>query len=100
MASRKQNGFSLLELAIALSISMILAAVTIYSFQPVFKEQHVNDAYNTTLTSLRRARDAAAADMRVYVVSFTAPGTITVTETSVGGTLLFSETLPPDVTYH
>jgi prepilin-type N-terminal cleavage/methylation domain-containing protein len=105
MALTKQRGFSLLELMIALSISMILAAITVFTFQPVFKQQHVNNAYNITLASLRRARDAAAADMRVYVVTFSPPaglvgGTITVTESTPGGTLLFSETLPPDVTYH
>jgi prepilin-type N-terminal cleavage/methylation domain-containing protein len=100
MASRKQNGFSLLELTIAISISMILAAVTVFALQPVFKQQHVNDAYNVTLTSLRRARDAAAADMRVYTVTFTAPGTITVTQDIPTAPILFTAVLPPDVTYH
>jgi prepilin-type N-terminal cleavage/methylation domain-containing protein len=106
MASRKQNGFSLLELSIALSISMILCAVTIFALQPVFKQQHVNDAYNTTLMALRKARDSAAADMRIYLVTFTPPnpgvdgGTITVTQDIVTAPVLFTATLPPDVTFH
>jgi type II secretory pathway pseudopilin PulG len=106
MVSRRHNGFSLLELSIALSISMILCAVTIFSLQPVFKAQHVADAYNTTLMALRKAHDAAAADMRIYVVTFTAPvagvngGTITVTQDIPNPPTLFTATLPPDVTFH
>jgi prepilin-type N-terminal cleavage/methylation domain-containing protein len=106
MVSRKQKGFSLLELTIALSISMILCAVTIFALQPVFKQQHVNDAYNTTLMALRKAHDAAAADMRIYLVTFTAAnpgingGTITVTQDIPTAPVLFTATLPPDVTFH
>ncbi len=106
MASRKQNGFSLLELTIAVGISMILCAVTIFAFQPVLKAKHVDDAYNLTLMALRKARDAAAADMRIYVVTFTAAvpgvngGTITVTQDIPNPPTLFTATLPPDVTFH
>jgi prepilin-type N-terminal cleavage/methylation domain-containing protein len=108
MASRKQHGFSMLEMLISVSIALVLAAVADVSLQPVLKAQRVNDAYNTTLMALRRARDSAAADMRVYVVTFGPPvlgpnpngGTISVNETTAGGTLLFSAVLPPDVTYH
>jgi prepilin-type N-terminal cleavage/methylation domain-containing protein len=106
MASTKTSGFSLLELMIAVSISLILVAVSTITMQPVWQQQHVNDAYNTTLTSLRRAHDQAAADMRVYVVTFspavagTNGGTITVAQNVVGGPVLFTVTLPVDVTYH
>jgi type II secretory pathway pseudopilin PulG len=106
MASRKQNGFSLLELTIAVGISMILSAVTIFAFQPVLKAKHVDDAYNLTLMGLRKARDTAAADMRIYVVTFTAAvpgvngGTITVTQDIPNPPTLFTATLPPDVTFH
>jgi type II secretory pathway pseudopilin PulG len=105
MASRKQNGFSMLELAITITVSMILVASVTVTMQTTFKQQLVNDAYNTTLTTLRRARDSAAADMRVYVVTFTGPtagngGTITVTETTPAGPVLMTSTLPPQVTFH
>ena len=100
MALRRQNGFSLLELAIALSLSMILCAVTVFAFQPVLKAQHVASAYNTTLMALRKAHDAAAADMRIYVVTFTPAvpnvngGTITVTQDIVTPPTLFTAILP------
>jgi type II secretory pathway pseudopilin PulG len=105
MASRKQNGFSMLEMAIAIAVSMILVASVTVTMQTTFRQQLVNDAYNTTLTSLRRARDQAAADMRVYVVTFATPtagngGTITVTQTTAAGAILFVANLPPQVTFH
>jgi prepilin-type N-terminal cleavage/methylation domain-containing protein len=105
MASHKQNGWSLLEMMIAVSVSLILAGSAMVTMQTTFKQQLVNDAYNTTLTTLRRARDQAAADMRVYVVTFNTAtagngGSITVTETTPAGTVLMTSYLPPQVTYH
>jgi len=109
MASRKQIGFSLLELMISITISMILAAVTIFSLQPALKQQHVNDAYNTTLGALRRARELAAADMRIYVVTFLPPavvgpnpngGSITIAQDIPLPPITYTYTLPPDVTFH
>ncbi len=92
-------------MVVTIGVGLILTAAATMSLQPVFMQQHVNDAYNTTLNSLRRARDQASADMRVYIVTFTPAvagvngGTITATE-QTAGTQLFSETLPPDVTFH
>lgn len=85
---------------ITLSISLILTVTAVVSYAPAMKQQHVANAYNTTLMALRRAHDAASADMRVYVVSFATPGTITVTQTTTSGTLFFTSTLPQDVTFH
>ena len=75
----------MLEMVIAISVSLILAGAVTVTMQTTFKQQQVNDAYNNTLTTMRRARDQAAADMRVYVVSFAGPtagngGTITITQ--------------------
>lgn len=106
MASTKTSGFSLLEIMFTVSISVVLVAVSTMTMQPVIQQQHVTTAYNTTLTALRRAREQAAADMRVYVVSFSPAvagvngGTITATQNTTTGTLLFSVSLPADVTYH
>jgi prepilin-type N-terminal cleavage/methylation domain-containing protein len=108
MALTKKRGFSLLELTITITIGLIMAAVTDAALQPVFRQQRVNDAYNLTISSLRRARDSAAADMRVYEVTFTAAvpnvngGTITVAQAADtdGSPVLFTAVLPMDVTYH
>jgi type II secretory pathway pseudopilin PulG len=102
------RGFSLLEMMTVVSLVIVMAAVTFTAFVPVFNTQHVTSAYNSTLTTLRRARDQAATDMRTYVVTFTAPGTITVQQSiSATGTcqipptgnVLVTTVLPPDVTF-
>jgi type II secretory pathway pseudopilin PulG len=103
----------MLEMIIAISVSLILAGAVTVTMQTSFKQQQVNDAYNTTLTTLRQARDQAAADMRVYCVTFMPPGVlvvngnsintggyILVNQTNPAGTLLFYAVLPPQVTYH
>jgi prepilin-type N-terminal cleavage/methylation domain-containing protein len=102
----KQRGFSMLELLTVVSISLILAAVTDVVLTPALRAQRVNNAYNTTLMALRRAHDQAAADMRVYQVTFSNPvpgingGTVTVTQDIPGSPVLFTATLPADVTFH
>jgi prepilin-type N-terminal cleavage/methylation domain-containing protein len=97
---RSIRGFSLLELMIAIAITLTVAGITTIAMMPVLKQQHVTSAYNATLTTLRRAHDQAAADMRIYVVSFAATGTITVTQNTLGGPLLVTTVLPPDITFH
>ena len=86
----KQHGFSLLELMIAILMRMKFAFGTTWDASIM----------NWLMMSLRRAHDQASADMRVYMVTFTAPGTITATQVSPQAPVLFSETLPPDVTFH
>ncbi len=95
-----QKGFSLTEAVTVSAIIIMITAGSILSLQPVLKNQHVMNAYNQTLMTMRRARDQAAADMRVYVVTFTPPGTITVTQNSATGPVLITTVLPQDVTFH
>jgi hypothetical protein len=97
----------MLELTTVLGISVTLTAVFALSYQPLIQQQHVTDAYNTTLTALRRAHDQAAADMRVYEVQFTVAnpgvngGTITASQVTGGAPVqLYSVSLPADVTFH
>jgi type II secretory pathway pseudopilin PulG len=108
MRSSKNRGFSLLEMLAAIGISMTLAGIAAMALMPVSNSQHITTAYNDTLTTLRRARDQAAGDMRIYVVTFTAPGTITVQQAGPGnttctfaptGAVLVQTVLPPDVTF-
>lgn len=101
----------MLELMIVLSVSLILAAVADITIPAALRQVHVDQAYNTTLMALRRAHDQAAADMRIYTVTFapaavvnpTNGGTITVQQ-DINGVLsanaLFKLTLPVDVTFH
>jgi Tfp pilus assembly protein FimT len=109
MRLRRDGGFSLLEMLTVVSIAFIIAGITAMAFMPVMKSNDTTSAYNYTLTTMRRARDQAAGDMRTYVLQFTAPGTITVTQSiSASGTcqipatgpVLVTTVLPSDVTFH
>lgn len=93
-------GWSLIEVMTVLAIMLIVASISQIAFQPVLKQQRINTSYNDVLTALRHVHDQAAADMRVYVVSLATPGTITVTQNTLSGPVLFTTTLPPDVTFH
>lgn len=108
MRSGTQRGFSLLEMLAAVAISLTLAGITVMALVPVLNGRDITTGYNDTLTTLRRARDQAAGDMRTYVVTLTTPGTITVQESvSTNGTcqipptgnVLLTTVLPSDVSF-
>src|ERR1700745_2025485 len=67
---RRDRGFSMLELIFAASIGLIATIMTFVSLAPMLKQQNVTTGYNDVLTTMRRAREQAAGDMRVYVVRF------------------------------
>ena len=75
---QKARGFSLLEMMVVVAIVMILAAITFVSIRPMMRQSDVNQAYDTTLMTLRRYRSQAITQRRRYQVQFTAPGTIQV----------------------
>src|SRR5215510_6563584 len=75
---KRIRGFSLLEMMIVVAIALIVACITFISLQPMLRLAHVNQAYDTTLMTLRRFRSQAITQRRRYQVQFTAPGTITV----------------------
>ena len=77
----RESGFSLLEMAVVLAISIIMSAVSVISLMPVMNQQHVTNAYNTTLAAMRQARDNAVSQRTSYAVTFSntvSPNTITV----------------------
>ena len=78
MTSRKTRGFSLLELLIVISIGLIMGGVTFMAMKPLFNENHVDQAYDTTLSVMRNYRNLSITQSKRYIVFFTAPGTITV----------------------
>lgn len=109
MKSNNDRGFSLLEMLTVVALGLVVAGVSIMAFVPVFNSQDITVAYNDVITTMRRARDQAAGDMRIYVVTFTAPGTITVQQSisSTGtcqipptGNVLVTTVLPSTVTFH
>ena len=74
----KNRGFTLLELMITLTIGFVMAGVTILALMPLFKQNHVDAAYDTTLSVIRTYRSQAIAQSKRYIITFVAPGTIQV----------------------
>ncbi len=66
----RQRGFSMLELAITISFSLIMAGVTFSTLQPLVLQNHVNSAYETTLMVLRNTRNQAITQGHQYYVTF------------------------------
>jgi prepilin-type N-terminal cleavage/methylation domain-containing protein len=70
MASTKQRGFSLLELMITISISLIIGGITFMAMQPLLLQNHVNSAYERTLMVMRNTRNQAITQGHQYYVTF------------------------------
>jgi prepilin-type N-terminal cleavage/methylation domain-containing protein len=78
----KASGFSLLEMMMVMALLLILGSIAHMMLVPLLNQQHVRNAYNTTLEVMRQARDNAVAQQTVYEVTFSttaSPNTITVT---------------------
>ena len=71
MTSRKNRGFSLLELLITVAIGLTMAGVTFMALMPLFKENHVDAAYDTTLSVIRNYRNQSITQSKRYIVMFT-----------------------------
>ena len=74
MVSRKNTGFSLLELMLTVSIGLILAGISFITFRPVLNQAHINSAYDTTLMALRNTRNLAITQSHEYFVNFNPAG--------------------------
>src|SRR5271170_1744697 len=100
-----ESGFSLIEMMSVVAISMIVAAVAVFGMMPAVKQQHVTNAYNTTLAAMRQARDNAVSQRTSYSVTFTHTAysnTITVTPTLTsyqGAQTTATYQLPVDVSF-
>lgn len=105
MNSRKKRGFSLLELLIVIGIGLTMAGVTFVAMKPLFNENHVDSAYDTTLSVIRNYRNLSITQSKRYILTFAAPGTITVQYWGVGVPVspapvtVATYTLPPDIQF-
>ncbi len=101
----RASGFSMLEIATVMAIVIIMASISIMSLQPSLRGQRVTNAYNTTLSALRQARDNAVSQRTSYSVTFLASGstnTITVAptlSTFQGAQSVVTYSLPTDVAF-
>ncbi len=85
---------------LVIAIAFIITAMSTINIMSAVKNSRVNTAYQTTLMSLRQARQGAIDERCLYSVTFTAPGTI-VTQKTVGTTTttVSTQTLPFDIQF-
>lgn len=102
MRQRRMRGFSLLEMMAVIGIMFVVAAYAVMKLQPDLQNERVTNAYNTTLTAMRQARDISVAQRQVYYVTFThntvPPDTITITNGG-DGTVVNTYQLPLDLAF-
>lgn len=98
MTRRSTRGFTLIEAMVVVAIIMVASAMFFMSIQPGLKQARVNNAYNSVLMTMRRARETSIAERRVYVVTFTAPRTMTITQAATG-IVTNTFTLPSDISF-
>lgn len=105
MTRIKSRGFTLLELMITMGIGITMACVTVLALMPLFKQNHVDAAYDTTLSVIRTYRSQSITQSKRYILIFTPPGTITVQYWGVGVPVapapvtVASYTLPSDIQF-
>jgi prepilin-type N-terminal cleavage/methylation domain-containing protein len=101
----RASGFSLIEMLTVVALIIVLASISFVSVVPLMKQQRVVNAYNTTLSAMRQARDNAVSQRTSYSVTFSTsvqPNTITVSPTLTGfqgvqNTVVYQ--LPTDVSF-
>lgn len=98
MLRRKMRGFTLIEMMIVVAIILIASGMFFMTLQPAMRQARLNNAYNTTLASLRKAREKSVAERRVYIVTYTLPRTMTITQAATG-VVTNTYTLPLDVAF-
>jgi prepilin-type N-terminal cleavage/methylation domain-containing protein len=104
---RNPRGFTLIEMMIAISIFLVVSAITFATLAPAFRDARVNSAYNTTLMVLRQARQLSVDNRKTYRVTFNPAGTpagtgaIEIRRIDAGapGPLVTLAALPPDIQF-
>lgn len=75
--NHRVKGFSLLELLLVVAIVTVLLAFGSFSVVAAVKQAHINDAVQLVQNQLRSVHEQAMDTRSEYVVTFTAPGTVT-----------------------
>lgn len=83
MVSRRDRGFSLLEMMVVVGITLTALAVNFMFLQPGLKAARANAAASEVFMLMRRYRQQAVDERKRYIVTFTAPNTIQVSRWDV-----------------
>jgi prepilin-type N-terminal cleavage/methylation domain-containing protein len=101
MRHKNTRGFSLVELMIVMTVLLIVTGIATISLQPVLKAARVTNAYNSTLTTLRQARERAVSTRWIYIVTFSnsaTPNTIQITK-QLDNSVVSTTQLPNDIQF-
>ena len=98
--TRYSSGFSLLEILAVLAIILVAAAVSLPMLNLALQDASVSNGYDTTLMTIRQAREAAITQRRVYIVTLTTPNSISIApKNEAADALIVNLTMPKDVEY-
>jgi prepilin-type N-terminal cleavage/methylation domain-containing protein len=79
-----ESGFSMTELAVVVTILLVVTAIALFNMVPSVKNSKANAGMELVLGVLRRAHERAIDERRIYRVTFVAPQTIQVEVGQVG----------------
>lgn len=100
---RSMGGFSMVEMLIVVAVGMIITGIGTMMLVPVMRSIQASNAFNTTLGTLRYARQLAIAKRNVYMVTLdktAVPNTITITDTNPASPgVIETVTLPKTVLF-
>lgn len=100
---RSMRGFSMVEMLIVIAVGLIVTGIGTMTLQPMLRSIRVSNGYNTTLGTLRYARQLAIAKRNIYMVTLNkvaVPNTITITDTNpLNPKVIETVTLPSDVKF-
>jgi Tfp pilus assembly protein FimT len=65
---RADLGFSMIEMIVVVAIIMIMLGMAFISLQPVLKDAHATNAYDSVLMQVRNARAKAVENRQQYIV--------------------------------
>jgi prepilin-type N-terminal cleavage/methylation domain-containing protein len=107
MPSKNARGFTLIEALIALTIILVMSAVSYLTLRPAWEDARLNAAYNGSLMTLRQARQWSIDNRKTYLVTFNPVGTpaganmIQTNRMDAGavGPVVNQMTLPPDIQF-
>jgi prepilin-type N-terminal cleavage/methylation domain-containing protein len=74
---RVEQGFSLVELIIVISIGLTVTAIALTNIMPSVRQSKSDSAKELVLGEMRRAHERAIDDRRIYRMTFVAPRRIT-----------------------
>jgi len=96
-----ESGFTLVELMIVGGIIMIALGFSVVNVIPAIRNSRVERAVQETLMQVRRARQSAVDERRVYISTFIPPGTIQIERLELDGTLTMVSqmTIPNDISF-